>query len=1248
MNLKLIRILIICSFFILIGLVVNAQSGSQINYFVPQPFPRSPTATALEKYGTYQINEFTGVPDISIPLYTIEAGGFQVPITLSYHASGIKVTDVASWVGAGWSVSSGGQVSRRAMGLPDDMPYGYLNGYKWQPGTYSSSNNTGLYYLENAANGTYDTKPDIFSYDFPGHGGKFFFDGTVGGNYTPRMIPYAPINVKYTVIPYFYTNPPPNTGLVRFNITDEHGNNYTFGDAATETTYSSSGGHAGSYSASTWKLERMVSQNRRDTISFAYQADTVIYPSADGEIFTVTDQITAVDSTAYNNASYSTTPTTPGNNNITTEKLPQQINFKNGKVVFELDPTVRQDINTGTSDHAYGLKNIKVYRYNYGTKIMELQKTIVFYKSYFSPALNPRLRLDSIQVLDKAGSIIQHYRFDYNTSLTLPEYTSYKQDYWGYYNGKANDMFTPKQTITYQPYSITPPSYVIIGGKITNGRNCDSAFMQAYVLTGIHYPSGGYSTFAYQTNQYYISGNDTVQLAGGLRIKSISSYDGISSTPMVKTYVYNSARPNFLLDYSYFSTSQIHRYYDFFAGGIAKYRTFENVRTYSSNPHCDLEAYDGATVVYPSVSEYIGTPGTNIGRTDYTFTDQKDATTDASMTGNLVYLSSFYVRGHLLSKNEYIHKPDGTYQIVKSTVNAYTAFPYTNYNDVGLAVRKINYNEGRAGQNPMPTGRVTPDDTYSFQNIYYYITSDDNYLKSTTTNIYDTNDTTKHSSSVVSYKFDNIVHQQVTRTYHTDSKGNTIVSRSVYPADYPAGNPVIDSMVNRNMQADAIEKYDTVKNVATGINAVVDGQLTQYKTGNIANTIVPSKISTLSVAAPLTNFTPSTVTSGNLTADSRYVQMISFDNYDGQNNITQYTPRNAMPTSIMWNYNYELPEAQVKNATNLYGGNYNIFYTSFEADNQGNWNYSGTPVTNPAAPTGSMVYPLSAGSVTSASYTFGTNYVLSLWSNNGPPTVYNGSSYLTDAAFNSANGWTYYEYQVPSGSGQIAISGSTSIDELRMYPANAQMTTYAYDPSGVRSISDTKGANSYFEYDFAQRLKNIKDWAGNIVKNYGYHMYDMTVGNQLQTATFTRNNCPPNTNPGSLTYTVPVNRYYSSTLASANADAIYDMNVNGQSKANANCGCPVTYITYALTNYTGLTGWTAVFSGISTPFNFPSSGTAYVQVPQGTYASVYVGPLGSATHTFTMGNRTPVVAHYATFNTVVVAAGSSDLTLSVQ
>lgn len=98
---------------------MQAQTSPSNPYFLPSIFRKPPNTTAFEKYGNYPVNLFSGVPDISIPLYEISSGDLSVPITLSYHASGIKVSENASWVGLGWSLSAGGEISRSVMGLPE-------------------------------------------------------------------------------------------------------------------------------------------------------------------------------------------------------------------------------------------------------------------------------------------------------------------------------------------------------------------------------------------------------------------------------------------------------------------------------------------------------------------------------------------------------------------------------------------------------------------------------------------------------------------------------------------------------------------------------------------------------------------------------------------------------------------------------------------------------------------------------------------------------------------------------------------------------------------------------------------------------------------------------------------------------------------------------------------------------------------------------------------------------------------------
>src|SRR5688572_20429617 len=80
----------------------------------------SPTASALGKVADVPVSYHTGIPNISIPIYTVQEGPLKFPISLSYHAGGLKVMEQASWVGAGWSLSCNGMITRIVRGAPDE------------------------------------------------------------------------------------------------------------------------------------------------------------------------------------------------------------------------------------------------------------------------------------------------------------------------------------------------------------------------------------------------------------------------------------------------------------------------------------------------------------------------------------------------------------------------------------------------------------------------------------------------------------------------------------------------------------------------------------------------------------------------------------------------------------------------------------------------------------------------------------------------------------------------------------------------------------------------------------------------------------------------------------------------------------------------------------------------------------------------------------------------------------------------
>ena len=89
-----------------------AQARSVSDDLLKSVVHPSPQAAAYARYGEYPVDYSTGVPKIEIPLYTLDTGDYQLPISLSYHASGIKVTDVSTPVGLGWVLNAGGVISR--------------------------------------------------------------------------------------------------------------------------------------------------------------------------------------------------------------------------------------------------------------------------------------------------------------------------------------------------------------------------------------------------------------------------------------------------------------------------------------------------------------------------------------------------------------------------------------------------------------------------------------------------------------------------------------------------------------------------------------------------------------------------------------------------------------------------------------------------------------------------------------------------------------------------------------------------------------------------------------------------------------------------------------------------------------------------------------------------------------------------------------------------------------------------------
>ena len=1148
--------------FLTVSLTTYGQNQDQINKLMPKPVLPSPNVASLGKYGDYPVNLFTGLPEISIPIFEAKSGGLTVPITLSYHASGIRYTDQAGWVGLGWSLSAGGQISRNTNGKPDEQYY-YQGQLEDNPALCTHYD-----YIKNSAHGVSDTEADVFSYSFPGKSGKFMLSQ---GGQAPYLIPYEPIRVT----PEFLQSP---NRFPKFEIVDENGTLHRFGKnesgvTATESTSADNGGLL-TTSVTAWHLMEMIAPNSNDKITFSYEQNFGSSTTTDvSHHITINDQCVNEDGT--------TCPDIDGipheiiNRSTITQVALKEITFEGGKVEFILGGK-RSDL-TGLNY----LDKIKIYSLENGNYTWI--KTIKFVYSYFRNANNTtdlRLKLSEVQFQTNSEieTVVQRYTFNYFTDSFSWDVAinSYRRDFWGFYNGANNANLIPRQDISYQSSPYGGTTTMTIGGAAD--RNVHPEFLMEGVLKRITYPTGGYTEFEFQPHQYDEGG---VKYAGGLRVSKITSSDGTSSLPIVKSYKYGSGESghgvkNFDSRQYYFqSETMVEKYICHGSIGDLVYRS----RVFFSNSAVDISSYDGAPVIYPHVTEYYGDEAINIGKIVYEYDNgspSADVTHTTSSSSKFHKNTFFWKRGKLTKKTTYASGGNKLSEMVIS------------YN---LFQEKLKYVSFGAMQYRVFTGARCINDcpNQTTNNIYANEYAFAKFPQSTgklvessvTEHTYQPNDVSRYVSKSTTYTIDP-VYVQVTET--TEGSSNTteqLITRIKYPFSYTfSGNETgtakgIRLLKERNVLNVPVEQY-SVRQRGTE-TYVTDGRINTYRE-NPANIlyVVPEQVYLLETSAPipLTSFTVSGVSTSGITMDPRYKSRVSVFN-DAQSNVLQVQKMPSELIAYLWSYNKSLPVAEVRNAKNdqytttttsqstassgiSFGGSPGVSTTKIiKVDYTGTvllkMGVSGTP---------SYATVMNYSGITSGSVTLGkggcglttvefTNvspgtYELILTLTTPDSGVSNlgacgDVTYPALVTTSTANGIVecYYEgFEERSDAGvvvnsAVAHSGkryktngfsipyskpnsktyileywsldvnniwqfvsteytsatlSGTVDDIRIYPKDAFMTNYVYEPAvGITAVIDENGKTFYYDYDNFGRLLRIRNDKGGIEKQYTYN-----------------------------------------------------------------------------------------------------------------------------------------------------------------
>ncbi|ASZ14428.1 hypothetical protein [Chitinophaga sp. MD30] len=480
---------------------------------MPKVIPSSPEAGALGKYAEWPVSMYTGVPNINIPLYSIKIQGVDLPIGLNYHSGGVKVDDISSWTGVGWSLSAGGAITRTVVGLPDESTEGFLsrnkNGQYIKPSYNLSTSPDDYVLLKRISGQQVDVEPDLFYFNFGNKSGKFYFDQA--GNF--RSIPAS--SLKLVSSPIQSLNP-----SAEWRIADEDGTLYCFGSPADDWIFTDANGLEATWSAASsspqlpqaitaWYLTKIISTNKADTIYFDYAKKSEVYilPATQslkiltnpGElsshvikdpVYTSWDDALRTRQTLYNGDPVSQ-QTVQRFNTIGFSSL-KKIRWRQGQIDI-VAQTSRSDMQIG-----YLLDSVLVK-----DKASNRLQAFALNYSY----IGERYYLNALDEFGADNAEKRTHTFSYLSPGNLPKRntpagflegkTSNAQDHWGFYNGRDDNT-------SLLPYQKDMPSEA--GFYLKANREPDTTRMQYGTLQQIIYPTGGYSVFEFEAHRYIAEG----------------------------------------------------------------------------------------------------------------------------------------------------------------------------------------------------------------------------------------------------------------------------------------------------------------------------------------------------------------------------------------------------------------------------------------------------------------------------------------------------------------------------------------------------------------------------------------------------------------------------------------------------------------------------------------------------------------------------------------------------------------------
>ncbi|SEP46086.1 YD repeat-containing protein [Mucilaginibacter sp. OK283] len=1125
-------------------LKASAQTSAEFRSLV-QVSTVSPNSASLGKFGNIPVSYVTGIPSVTIPLYEVTAGAIKLPLSLDYHGGGVRVDELASSVGTSWALSGIPEITRSMVGLPDEGNGGYLSAvsldslFNYYSGVNYSSDANFRYaqFIYNVRDNLADTEPDVFSYSLNGSSGKFIYrpNGTImqipvtnnrieklsGNNFKitdQKGVTYIYDQQEATTmitasatVPYATTwkvskiIDPSMADTVYFKYTANSGTiersfsyTYTLGnklggnsEAPTETidatgeAYSMSQmSHASLFlNEIDWRGGKVTLKNTQDRTdrSTELRLDSVkVYSRLNGAYQLIKD-------TKLNQSYFYSNPV-PG-------KTPDYRNYR-----LRLDSVTFFPVNSTLPPQKYSMTynntpiapnesfGQDIWGYNngqYGNPTLMPKQTVLWQGAYRligeanmdADSTNTFVQacmLQSIKYPTKGTSVFafepHRYPLDYQTTQLQSIYC----DAYGSVQTTNSTTFTVAANQTAFRYSATLSAYNYPGVtsypeiKMVDQTTGQTVFLvnnvgnpsQSYSVSNIAITLVAGHTYVITTNIYSTDSRvqatctvswsvpvpgTIIRCGGGLRVSSITNYDNNGNFINKENYQYNGDGVGKLLTgSSYLAVNYDYLFYSMgYSYGIA---------VACAEAMGDIDVVYHAKSVYPA-TQCSGSPVLYNGVTKYDV-DANGNPNGKSVFGYPIYddqaglpSTDYGSIGIWLINNSWKNGFMASESIYKSSGSGYSPVSIKNFNYsiyrrdtlLGLKIKPTYIKQGGceviSGANNNPNTRYgAPNSPGGSSHTHFFIGRVPTYtgamlLQSESDTTFD--DAGNKFVTVKNNYYNDLTHIFPTKTETFNSRNETLTNVIKYPHDLASGTNVYQKMLTRNIVSPTV-KFQQLKNGSQ--LALANINYNDWFGNN--NLLLPQTVDEQVLSAPIETRT-------------------KFNKYDAYGNILEQQKTNAPVSGYKWGYYSQYPIAVAANAAST-----EFYYEGFEES-------TAASVVAGTAHTGLRFY--NGAYTVSWTRPNARNYVISYW-------------------YRNSSGVWQYQPEAAYTAGSYALTGGTAYDDIRIYPADAQMTSYTYLPLvGMTSSTDAKGMTTYYEYDGFQRLQNIKDQNGRILKNYDYN-----------------------------------------------------------------------------------------------------------------------------------------------------------------